>query len=102
MEGSARAVKKQTATCRRFTGTVRKNTSFALITARQPRRVALTSMHLFCSFVGDTDQRETGDADSWLRKRGRSTDRPGCVQLGKLGTLTLSGPIAQLVRATVS
>jgi hypothetical protein len=48
---------KQTATCRRFTGTVRKNTSFALITARQPRRVALTSMHLFVLLWG-TQTRE--------------------------------------------
>jgi hypothetical protein len=37
--------------------------------------------------VGDTGQRETGDADSWLRKRGRSTDFTGCVQIEKSGTL---------------
>lgn len=36
-------------------------------------------------YVGGTDQRSTGDAGSWLRKRGRSTDLQAVPSRGSVG-----------------
>jgi hypothetical protein len=55
--------------------------------------------------VGDTGQRDLDRSpgtsvacrlkpNSWLRKRGRSTDLIGCVQIEKLGTLLFSVRLA--------
>ena len=55
--------------------------------AQRTSRNNKTDSHPSSLYVGDTGQRETGDADSWLRKRGRSTDFTGCVQIEKSGTL---------------
>ena len=73
--------------------------SDALVVARSPQ--GMRGMYTNCMlrtvrripapstlYVGDTGQRCCLRAVTWLRKRGRSTDFTGCVQIEKLGTLS--------------